>query len=132
VTDPHPNATIARKALEAYLRGDLEELLAAFHDDIVWHAPGTNRFSGKFEGKPAVVDRLSRMIREEIRSSFDIHDVVANDDHVVALVRVRIENREGQRYDAPQVQVMHVRDGLIAEYWAMNQDQPVEDLLLGE
>jgi len=48
----------------------------------------------------------------------------------VALVSLHVTNATGQRYDQQQVQVWHFRDGRCAEYWAMNQEQAVLDVLL--
>ena len=127
----HPNAAMARTALEALVAGDVEGLAASIADDVLWHAPGTNRFSGRFEGKAAVMARFERMRQAGITTSFEIHDVIANDEHVVALVHLRVRNADGASYDQPQVQVMHVRDGALAEMWTMNQDQAVLDVLLG-
>jgi uncharacterized protein len=127
----HPNAAAAREALEAFVRGDVDILAGALADDVVWHAAGTNRFSGQFEGKPAVMTRFARMREAGVETSFDIHDVIGNEEHVVALVHLHVRNAEGASYDQPQVQVMHVKDGRLAELWTMNQDQAVLDVLLG-
>jgi ketosteroid isomerase-like protein len=127
----HPNAAKARAALEAFVAGDIDGLAASITDDVVWHAPGTNRFSGMFEGKAAVLARFARMREAGIETSFEIHDVIANDEHVVALVHLHVSNADGASYDQQQVQVMHVRDGSLAELWTMNEDQAVLDVLLG-
>lgn len=126
----HPNAASARAALEAFARSDVATLADSLSDDVVWHAPGTSRFSGKFEGRAAVMDRFARMTQAGVRTTLDIHDVVANDEHVVALVHVRVQNAAGRSYEGPQVQVMHVRDGRAFEFWGMNQDQAAFDLIL--
>jgi ketosteroid isomerase-like protein len=127
----HPNAELVRRVLEAFAAGDTEPLEAAFAEDVVWHAPGTNRFSGRFDGRRAAMHRLARMREEGISTTFDVHDVVANDDHAVALVHIHLETPDGRRYDQPQVQVAHVRGGSVAELWVMNQDQAVLDELIG-
>jgi ketosteroid isomerase-like protein len=130
-TGEHPNAETARRFFDAIARGDLDAAFAEFTDDVVWHVPGTNRFSGRFEGRGAVADRFRRMAGEGVATTLDVHDVVANDDHVVALVHLHVETPPGRRYDQPQVDVMHLRDGKIAELWIMNQDQAVLDELVG-
>jgi ketosteroid isomerase-like protein len=126
----HPNAVLARTAIEAFNAGDLPSMLALLDDDVVWHAPGTSRFGGRFEGKDAVVDRFRRMAEAGVTASFAIHDVIGNDEHVVALVEVTIVGADGRRYETPQVQVMHIRDGRCTEYWSMNQDQAAMDVML--
>ena len=129
--DAHPNGTLLRGLLEAFAAGDVAAMETAIDDDMIWHAPGTNRFSGQFRGRTASMQRLAQMREAGISTRFDVHDVVANNEHVVALVHVHLEVADGRRYDQPQVQVAHVRDGRIVEFWTMNQDQAVLDLLVG-
>lgn len=127
----HPNGTLLRGCLEAFAARDISAVESAFDDDVTWHAPGTNRFSGQFRGRTAAMQRLDQMREAGISTSFDVHDVVANDEHAVALVHLHLEVADGRRYDQPQVQVAHVRDGRIVEFWTMNEDQAVLDLLIG-
>jgi ketosteroid isomerase-like protein len=127
----HPNATLLRGLFEAFATGDVAGEERAFAEDVTWHAPGTNRFSGRFEGRDAVMRRLDAMQEAGIVPSYDVHDVVANDEHAIALVHQHLAVADGRHYDQQQVQVAHVRDGRIAEFWTMNQDQAVLDLLIG-
>ncbi|MGZ5293025.1 MAG: nuclear transport factor 2 family protein [Actinomycetota bacterium] len=127
----HPNAAIARTAIEAFSRGDMAAMLELVDDTVVWHAPGTNRFSGKFEGKAALIDRFTRMAEAGVVTTLEIHDVVGNDDHVVALVNATVMSADGRSYQTPQVQAMHIRDGRCMEFWGMNQDQAAMDEILG-
>jgi ketosteroid isomerase-like protein len=129
--EEHPNGAVLRGLLEAFDARDVQAMETAFDDDVTWHAPGTNRFSGQFRGLAAAMQRLAQMREAGISTGFDVHDVVANDEHAVALVHLHLEVADGRRYDQPQVQVAHVRDGRIVEFWTMNQDQAVLDLLVG-
>jgi ketosteroid isomerase-like protein len=129
--EDHPNGALLRRLLDAFAAGDVDAMDASFEDDMTWHAPGTNRFSGQFRGRAAAMQRLEQMREAGISTRFDVHDVVANDEHAVALVHLHLEVADGRRYDQPQVQVAHVRDGKIVEFWTMNQDQAVLDLLIG-
>jgi ketosteroid isomerase-like protein len=129
--EEHPNDTLLRSLLEAFAARDVQAMEGSFDDDVTWHAPGTSRFSGQFRGRTAAMQRLAQMREAGISTRFDVHDVVANDEHAVALVHLHLEVADGRRYDQPQVQVAHVRDGRIVEFWTMNQDQAVLDLLIG-
>jgi uncharacterized protein len=129
--DEHPNGALVRGLFESFATGDVAAMGSAFDDDVTWHAPGTNRFSGQFRGRRAAMERLAQMREAGIKTRFDVHDVVANDDHAIALAHLHLEVADGRRYDQPQVAVAHVRDGRIAEFWTMNQDQAVLDLLIG-
>lgn len=127
----HPNAVLGRRLFDAFSDGDTDAMLGSMTEDVVWHAPGTNAFSGRFDGRQAVMDRLARMRDAGLSARVETHDVVANGEHIVALVHLHLVNADGDRYDQPQVQVMHVRDGRISELWVMNQDQAVFDVLIG-
>jgi len=129
--EEHPNGTLLRGLLEAFAARDLRAMEACFDDDVTWHAPGTNRFRRQFRGRTAAMQRLAQMQEAGISTGFDMHDVVANDEHAVALVHLHLEVADGRRYDQPQVQVAHIREGRIVEFWTMNQDQAVLDLLIG-
>jgi ketosteroid isomerase-like protein len=127
----HPNAQIARTAMEAFSKGDFETFAATIADDVVWHAPGTNRFSGSREGKAASMARF----REQQEAGFvltfeDIHDVLANDAHTVAMLTIRF-TRGDDSVTSPSVFVMHIQDGKLAEFWAMNEDQAAVDAFFG-
>jgi len=129
--EEHPNGALLRGLFQAFAARDLHAMEECFDDEVTWHAPGTNRFSGQFRGRTAAMQRLAQMREAGISTGFDVHDVVANDEHAVALVHLHLEVADGRRYDQPQVQVAHIRDGRIVEFWTMNQDQAVLDLLIG-
>jgi ketosteroid isomerase-like protein len=56
----------------------------------------------------------------------DLHDVVANDEHAVAIYVTRGE-REGRTLEARQVLVSHIRNGKLTEAWLMSEDQYAAD-----
>ena len=128
---PRQGDALLRRLFEAFGGGDVSGMEETFDEDVPWHAPGTNRFSGQFRGRAAVLGRLAQMREAGISTRFDVHDIVANDEHAVALVHLHLEVADGRRYDQPQVAVAHVRDGRVLEFWTMNQDQAVLDLLIG-
>jgi ketosteroid isomerase-like protein len=130
VTD-HPNAALARSAMDAFNQGDLEAFAATIHDDVVWHAPGANRFSGERAGKASSLERFKEQAQDGLRVSFDdVHDIVANDEHVVALLTIRF-TRGDDSVTSPSIFVMHVRAGKMVEFWAMNERQNEIDALVG-
>jgi ketosteroid isomerase-like protein len=51
----------------------------------------------------------------------ELHAVLANDDHVVALHATRGE-RAGKKLEIDAIQVFHIRDGKISEAWTMHSD----------
>lgn len=127
----HENVAAVRAALEAFMKGDMETMSASLDENTVWHVPGDNRFAGTFTGRDAVVGRFAQMAEAGIRATLaDIHDVVGNDDHVVALVQLSVSGPSGSA-TGRAVQVYHVRDGKAAEFWGYNEDQAAIDAILG-
>jgi ketosteroid isomerase-like protein len=51
----------------------------------------------------------------------EVHDVVANDDHVVGLVRVTI-GKDGRTLEFDEAHVWHVVDGRVTQMWAVPVD----------
>ena len=117
--------------MEAFSKGDFDTFVGTLADDVVWHAPGSTRFSGVREGKPAAMARFMEQREAGFVLTFeDIHDVLANDDHVVAMLTIRFA-RGDESISGPSVFVMHVRDGKLVEFWAMNEDQAAIDAFFG-
>jgi ketosteroid isomerase-like protein len=123
----HPNAELLNSHLDALARGAIAEAMTFYTDDLVFHYPGRNLLSGDYIGKPAVLDLLDR-VQTLTAGSFrpEIHDILASDDHVAALVTVHAE-RDGVAVRWRAVDVFHVRDGKLAEHWVHEVDQPLVD-----
>ena len=123
----HPNADRVREAFEAQDKGEWQKVRESFADDIVFHVAGRNRFSGDYRGKDDVFDLFDRRNKETgSKVDIDVHSVVADDDHAVALLMMRAE-REGKTAEWRSVGMYHMRDGKIAEAWGFNEDQQAVD-----
>jgi len=123
----HPNLESARRGYQAFANGDLATVSELLADDIVWHVGGNNTLSGDYEGKEAVLSFFGRLM-QETGGSFknDIHDMLANDEHGVALV-TQTATRGGTSIEGPVVQVFHMRDGKMTEFWTFARDQSAID-----
>jgi ketosteroid isomerase-like protein len=113
----HPNEELVRRGFEAFKSRDMGALNDLFADDIVWHAPGRNPLAGDHRGKEAVFATFGKLA-EMTGGTFnvEIHDILANDEHVVVLAHATAE-RNGKRLDDNGVQVFHIRDGKVTEQW---------------
>jgi hypothetical protein len=80
-------------------------------------------------GKEASLARMGQLAQDRVSLSFDIHDVIANDKHVVVLSDSTISRGSNSAVDR-QVQIMYLRDGKVTEFWAMNADQAAVDVVL--
>jgi len=127
----HPNVEATRSAIEALMKGDLETMAAGIADDAVWHVPGNHAWSGDYRGKADIVGRFQRMAEAGLSTAVEeIHDVVGNDEHVVAMVRFAITTPAGSVTQS-SVWIFHVADGKAVEFWARNEDQGAIDALIG-
>jgi ketosteroid isomerase-like protein len=125
----HPNAALIRAGYEAFAAGDMGKVGELLSPDIVWHAPGSNPLSGDQVGVEAVLANFGKLF-ELTAGTFgqEIHDVVANDDHVVALVTQWWEQPHPHR--GGSVHVWHVKDGKATEAWLADLDQATSDAAL--
>jgi ketosteroid isomerase-like protein len=86
--------------------------------------PDTTRSPATTRGKRSVYE----LFRLDRRASFrsEIHDVLANDRHAVALTVVQ-GTRQGRVLEDITVHVVHVVDGKITESWLFPGDQAASD-----
>jgi hypothetical protein len=116
----HPNAAVVRSLYAT--PGGPQAVAHLFHENAVWHLPGRQPVSGDHAGREAILHAMASF--EGIQ--LEVHDIVANDTHAVALLRAHGE-RKGRTYDALEVDVFHLRDGKIAEFWSFSDDQYATD-----
>ena len=122
----HRNAAVVRALYEARGRGDLQAAAALLAPDVEWHEP--YEFLGDIHGREAVVEALREAV-EATAGSFhiDLHDLLANDEHTVALVTWSAV-RDGRAMEGREIGVYHVRDGLVREVWfTANDPEAVTD-----
>lgn len=114
----HPNEESLRLGYDAFGKGDIETVLSLFTDDISWHIPGGNAVSGDYEGKEQVVGFFTKLM-ELTGGTFhlEVHDVLANDEHAIGLVKLTGE-RNGKSLNVNDAHIWHVQDGKFSEFWA--------------
>jgi hypothetical protein len=119
----HPNLERAHAGYEAFAAGDLTAVSDLLSDDIVWHSGGSNVLTGDYVGKEAVLGFFG-LLMQESGGSFrnDIHDMLANDEHGVALVTMSA-TRGGESFEGRMVHVFHMSDDKMTEFWAIPEDQ---------
>lgn len=124
----HPNEDLVREGYAAFGRGDIEALQNRFLDPgIRWHFPGRSPFGGDYTGIADVLGWLGRSFEASGGTlSIELHDVIGNDEHVVALTTVRAQ-REGKQLEDNTVQIFHIRDGKATEVWTHPADVYASD-----
>lgn len=116
----HPNAAIIRNFYGT--SGGPDAVAHLLDEGVVWHLPGGNPMSGDHVGRNAVLAAMRYFEGVQL----EVHDVVANDDHAVALLRAR-GTRKGRQYDALEIDAFHIKDGKITEFWSFSEDQRLTD-----
>lgn len=116
----HPNAELVRQAYEAFQKQDLDTLKGLVSPDVRWHEAGNPE---TIQGAEAVQQRFGL---GGLDADIDIHDILANDDHVVSLIRARMRKPDGDEVSYPVVEVVHVEGGMITERWAFLDAVPAD------
>jgi ketosteroid isomerase-like protein len=120
----HPNVALVRRATQAMTELDMSKaqqempIVDAFMaDDIVWHQIGrTEPLRGKDELRAAMMEGA-----RDWTIAYDLHDVIANDDHAIAL-GTATATRGGKTLVYRTAEIFHIRDGRATERWAFSDD----------
>ena len=127
----HLNVARITDTFAAFAKGDLAVLNDVLASDVLWHQGGRNQLSGDYHGRDAVLGFLGKMM-QVTQGSFhvDVHAVLADDEHGVALVTLTA-SRDARKIAVSAADVMHLRDGKVTEVWAILADQYAFDELIG-
>ena len=119
----HQNVTLVRRAMQAMNEMDMskadEEMAvvdAFMADDIVWHEIGR---AEPRRGKDELRATMSEFNDTTIK--YDLHDVIANDEHAIAL-GTATATRNGKTLEYRTAEIFHIRDGRAVERWAFSDD----------
>src|SRR5688572_12708913 len=116
------NAATIRRGYELFNSGNLDDLTQLFAEDVVWHAGGRGRLAGDKRGRDATFAYFGQL-GELTEGTFhaELHDIVANDEHVVGL-HTNTGQRGGKSLNRREVLVFHLRDGRVIEVWEHYED----------
>ena len=107
------DAELVRRGYEAFIAGDMVWLNEHLHEHVVWHAPGTNLLSGDHKGREDVLAFFARSVQVAL-PEFQIHDIVASDDHVVGLCTIAWRRNDNQStFEDHVAQVFHLDGGRV-------------------
>jgi uncharacterized protein len=118
----HPDVAVVRRFVDAMVARNVGAVADCFADDVVFHIPGRNALTGDYRGKHEVMTRLFQRWEEAFGGlEIDVHDILADDRHVVVLSDRRAR-RGTRQVEMRAASIYHVRDGRIAEAWLMEWD----------
>jgi ketosteroid isomerase-like protein len=128
----HPDEAVVRRFIDAMVTREVGAIAECFADGVIFHIAGRNPLSGEYRGKHVVMTRLFQAWEEAFGGlEITVHDVLADDDHVVVLSDRRA-TRDGRNIEMRSASVYHVRDGRIAEAWLFEWDPYAIDEFLSE
>src|SRR5579864_2305388 len=106
-----------REAYDKLNQGDFAGTADFFAEDGIWHG----FLIGEVKGRPAIKAAWERL--KSLNASWELHDVLANDDHVIALHELTVKKGDKTAH-AKQVMVGHLNaDGQIRELWTITNPQ---------
>jgi uncharacterized protein len=127
----HPNVERLRDGYAAFAKADFVALNDLFAEDLIWHESGRNQLAGEYLGRDAVYEFFGRLM-EITEGSFhvDVHAILADDEHGVALVK-STASRGGRTATVNDAHVFHLRDGKVVEFWNASTDAYATDEVIG-
>ncbi len=108
-----------RSLTAAFQLGDIDTVKGALAPGLRWHEAG----NPEVMGREAVLQQMSGAIRR-IDGNIAVHDVLANDEHVIAMINVALRKPDGAEIAYPAIEVAHISDGLIIERWSFMDSCP--------
>jgi ketosteroid isomerase-like protein len=115
--EEHPNATLVRSVLDGLNSQNFEAMFEFVADDIEWHEIGRDE---PIRGREALMARMAEM-PPGASITADLHDVVANDDHTIALLTATATMGD-QSLTYRVAEIYHISDGKVTARWAFSDD----------
>ena len=114
--DDHPNARLIREMIDDPVRSEVDFVT----DDVEWH------FIGPIPPLHSKAEMLERQAgggsgRDYEQIDAKTHDVLANDQHAVALLETTFRHGE-KTLTYRTAEIYHMRDGKISARWAFSDD----------
>jgi len=125
VGELHPNAQTVLRGFQAFAEGDMATMRELFDDDSIWHVGGRNRWSSDYQGVNAIL-RFFGELAGEASINQDLHTVLADDEHVVVLVK-STNTRGDKTLESQVVFIFHVSNGKATEVWSTSLDDYAND-----
>jgi uncharacterized protein len=111
------NRQLVQGIFEQLARGNSRPLIDAMAEDFRWIFPGAWSWSGTWEPKDVVLDRLLRPLFDQFADRYrsEAELIVADEAHVVVQARGRVTTVRGRPYHNTYCFIFYVRDGKLAE-----------------
>lgn len=111
------NEQLVRDAYAAFVRGDIDGVLARVSDDVVWDCAGAPElpYGGVRHGKTGVAEFFRILADTENVQTFEPQEFISDRDTVIVLGRyAAVVKATGRTAQAEWVHVFRIRDGKVA------------------
>lgn len=120
--NPHPNALVLKKIYADFAAGNIPAVLDVCGETMTFSIPGKNRLSGKYDKKTFLSLYIPTIIELSMGTlKTDAHDILANDQHAVALVVDRL-TRNGKNIEYRTVHVWRFENGKPVAWYEYPRD----------
>jgi hypothetical protein len=127
-TAQRTNLEVVESAYEGFNSGDIESVLARFHDDIEWTVLEGSRYGGSYHGPDAVAEEVFAGTATDYEGfQATPHRYVGGGDTIVVLGELAgtvLETGEGM--SVPFAQVCDLQDGKIVRFTDYYDTETVE------
>jgi ketosteroid isomerase-like protein len=123
---PDETLAVLRRYADSWLAGDMDAVLAAYADDVVFHYFGNTDLAGAHVGKAAAVEAMVTVSARAPRRLVEVLDVLAG-NQFGAIVAVEELNRDGESATVRRTFLYRVEAGTIVECRVFDEDQAQVD-----
>jgi uncharacterized protein len=116
------NLQLIKALLTGFATRDWPAIRDTLAQNVVFHFPGGNSFSGDYKGREQSLEMLARVTEwTEGSMRVKLHDVLANEQHGVVMYTVSAKH-EDKAISYRYIDIYHIRDGQIIEVWGSTVD----------
>lgn len=117
---------VVKRYADAWLQGDMKNIIDCYHDDVVFHYAGRSPLAGAHRGKQACLGVLKQVSQKTNRKLLSITDVLAGDEFGL-IVAVERFGSEGDFVELERLLRYRVQDEKLCECWIYDFDQELVD-----
>jgi ketosteroid isomerase-like protein len=117
VSAAQTNAAAMKRAIDAFVAGDLAALAEVFAPDVRWHLPGRSAIAGDYVGREAVFGLFARMAALTDGTIRTNPQRIIGDEDGGVIITTDTAERGGRKLSAHVMLRVHVRDGKLVELW---------------
>jgi ketosteroid isomerase-like protein len=117
------NEQIVRKMLENGLAGNYDAIRRHIADDYRCHLPAGLPYGGEYRGWDGYTEVFAKIVDFFADVSFGPNEILANDDKVVILSRIKgTVRKSGKSFDMPLVEVWELEGDMVTAVTAFYHD----------